>query len=58
MNLVLYYYINGALSYKLEGRGLESRLGHWIFQLTYTFQPHYGPGVDPASNINEYQKSS
>jgi hypothetical protein len=22
------------------------------------FQPHYGPGVDSASNINEYQESS
>jgi hypothetical protein len=25
------------------------------FQLTYPFQPHYGPGVDSASNRNEYQ---
>jgi len=24
--------------------------------LTYTFQPHYGPGVDSASNKNEYQE--
>jgi hypothetical protein len=23
-----------ALFYKPEGRGFESRLGHWIFQLT------------------------
>jgi hypothetical protein len=23
-----------------------------------TFQPHYGPGVDSASNGNEYQESS
>jgi hypothetical protein len=22
------------------------------------FEPHYGPGVDSASNINEYQESS
>jgi hypothetical protein len=26
----------------------------WIFS---SFQPHYGPGVDSASNINEYQES-
>jgi hypothetical protein len=26
----------------------------WIF----FFQPHYGPGVDSASNSNEYQESS
>jgi hypothetical protein len=25
--------------------------------LTKTFRPHYGPGVDSASNRNEYQKS-
>jgi hypothetical protein len=31
----------------------------WIFfQFTKSFQPHYGPGVDSASNRNEYQESS
>jgi hypothetical protein len=29
-----------------------------LFQLTQSFQPHYDPGVDSASNRNEYQKSS
>jgi hypothetical protein len=29
-----------------------------FFQFTYSFQPHYGPGVDSASNRNEYQESS
>jgi hypothetical protein len=24
----------------------------------YSFQPHYGPRVDPASNRNEYQEFS
>jgi len=24
--------------------------------LTQTFRPHYGPGVDSASNRNEYQE--
>jgi hypothetical protein len=33
-----------ALRYKPEGRGFDSR---WS---------HYGPGVDKASNRNEYQK--
>jgi hypothetical protein len=28
------------------------------FQLTQSFQPHYGPEVDSASNRNEYQESS
>jgi hypothetical protein len=31
--------------------------GHWIsFQFTYSFQPHWAPGVYSASNRNEYQK--
>jgi hypothetical protein len=32
-----------ALRYKPESRGFHS------------FRPHYGPGVDSASNRNEYQ---
>jgi hypothetical protein len=31
---------------------------YWIFQLTSSFQPHYGPVVDLASNRNEYQETS
>jgi hypothetical protein len=30
----------------------------WIFQFTYSFQLHYGPGIDSASNRNEYQEDS
>jgi hypothetical protein len=29
-----------------------------VFQLKQSLQMHYGPGVDSASNINEYQESS
>jgi hypothetical protein len=29
-----------------------------FFQFTSSFQPHYGPQVDSASNRNEYQESS
>jgi hypothetical protein len=29
-----------------------------FFSLPNPFQPHYGPGVDSASNGNEYQESS
>jgi hypothetical protein len=36
-------------------RVFDSQLGHWTFQLTLSFQPHNGPGVDSASKINEYQ---
>jgi len=45
-----------ALRYKLEGRGFDSQWCHWNFSLTLSFQLHYGPGVDSASNRNEYQE--
>jgi len=45
-----------ALRYKPEGRGFDSRLCHWNYSLTQSFLPHYGPGVDSASNRNEYIK--
>jgi formylmethanofuran dehydrogenase subunit E-like metal-binding protein len=35
-----------ALCYKAEGLGF------------YSFQPHYGPGVDSAYNRNKYQEHS
>jgi len=45
-----------ALRYKPESRGFDSRLCHWNFSLSYSFWPHYGPGVDSASNRNKYQE--
>jgi hypothetical protein len=30
----------------------------WISSIDRIFQPHYGPGVDSASNRNEYQEDS
>jgi len=45
-----------ALRYKPEGCGFDSRWCHWIFSLTLSFRPHYGPGVDSASNRNECQE--
>jgi len=45
-----------ALRYKPEGRGFDSRWYHWNFSLILSFWPHYGPGVDSASNRNEYQE--
>ena len=44
-----------ALRYKMAGRGFDSRWCHRNFSVTYSFWSHYGPGVDPASNRNEYQ---
>jgi hypothetical protein len=40
------------LRYKPERRGFDSRWCLWNFSLW-----HYGPGVDSASNRNEYQES-
>ena len=45
-----------ALRCKSEGRRFDSRLCHRNFSLTLSFRLHYGPGVDSASNRNEYQK--
>ena len=45
-----------ALRYKLESREFDSRWCHWNFSLTQSFRLHYGPGVDSASNRNEYQE--
>ena len=43
-----------ALRYKPAGRGFDFRWCHWNFSVT-SFRSHYGPGVDSASNRNEYQ---
>jgi len=45
-----------VLCYKLEGRWFDSRWFHWNFSLTQSFRSHYGPGVDSASNRNDYQE--
>ena len=45
-----------VLCYKSGGRWLDSRLCHCNFSLTKSFRSHYGPGVDSASNTNEYQE--
>jgi hypothetical protein len=44
-----------ALRYKPASRGFDYRWFHWSFSVTYAFRSHYGPGVDSASNGNEYQ---
>ena len=46
-----------VLRYKSEGRWFDSRWCHWNFSLTYFFRSHYDPGVDSASNRNEYQEN-
>jgi hypothetical protein len=48
-----YSWLSTAL--QAGSRRFNSRWGHWDFSLTEAFQSHYGPGVDSASNRNEYQ---
>jgi hypothetical protein len=43
-----------ALRYKPAGRGFDSQCCNWNFSVTQCFRSHYGPGVDAASNRNEY----
>ena len=43
-----------ALRYSPEGLRFNSRCQN--FSLTQSFRLHYGPGVDSASNTNEYQE--
>jgi hypothetical protein len=50
--------VGWGIMLQTEGRGFDFRWGHWIFHFTYSFQPHYVPGVDSASNRNEYQEST
>ena len=40
--------------YKLEGCGFNSQWCQWNFSVTLSFQQHFGPVVDLASNENEY----
>jgi len=41
---------------KSEGCWFDYRWCHWNFSLTLYLRSHYGPGVDSASNRNEYQE--
>jgi hypothetical protein len=45
------------LRYKPEVHLFGSWRGHWNSVLTQSFRSHYGPGVESASNRNEYQES-
>jgi hypothetical protein len=47
----------GTMLVEAKGHDFDFRWGRCIFQSIYTFQ-HYGTGIDPVSNRNEYQESS
>jgi hypothetical protein len=44
------------LYHKLEDRGFDSQLGHWIFSIYLILPAALGPGVYSASYRNEHQK--
>ena len=44
-----------VLCYKSEGRWFDPSCCQWIFDIKF-FRSHYGPGVNSASNRNEYQE--
>ena len=43
-----------ALRYKLDSSRYDSWWYHWDFSLIEPFWPYYNPGVNSASNRNEY----
>ena len=44
-----------VLCYKSEGRWFDPSWCHWSFSLKIkSFRSHYGPGLDSASNRNEF----
>ena len=45
-----------VLCYKSGGRWFDPSWCQWIFHWHKSFRSHYGPGVDSASNRNEYQE--
>ena len=45
-----------VLYYKSEGRRFDPRSCHWNFSFTQSFRSHSFPGIDSASNRNEYQQ--
>jgi len=46
-----------VLRYKSEGCSFDPSWCHWNFFFDIkSFRSHYGPGVDSASNRNEYQE--
>jgi hypothetical protein len=44
-----------ALRYNPKGLRFDSRWCHWNFSVKFSSLSHYGPLVNRASNINEYQ---
>ena len=65
MNFLLYWHFGGggeiaqwlrrcATNRKLAG-SIPAGVSGFFIDIT-SFRSHYGPGIDPASNVNEYQE--
>jgi hypothetical protein len=54
----LHFYLNSPCTFPCSSHISFFRLFLLSLQLTQSFQSHYGPGFDSASNRNVYQKSS
>jgi hypothetical protein len=54
--IYIYFSFVGSSGNKPEGRGFETRVGHWISSIYLILPSATGPGVYSASNRNEYQK--
>jgi hypothetical protein len=50
--------LGGALCFELDGREFDFQRRHGIFLLISPSSSNYGPGVDEASNRNDYNESS
>jgi len=50
--------LQAGRSWGSGGRRFGFRWCHWKFSLTQPFRPHYGPGVNSASDRNECQEYS
>jgi hypothetical protein len=46
----------GAVGWSTALQAVWSRLPDCVTGIFHSFHPHYGPGVDSASNRNEYQE--
>ena len=44
--------------YKPQGCWFNSRWGQWNFSMIYSFRPHYGPRVDPITEMSTRGSSS
>ena len=55
-NVINYCYCDSAVGLGTALQAGRSQVRFPMVSMTYSFQPHYGPGVDSASNRNKNQE--